>query len=154
MKNKKEEHECKCGHNHEHNHQENSEKQREMQAKIMEIQMLENKLKQLEQSLNFLDQQIMEQQMIQLNLDELKKAKKGSELLFPLGKNVFVKGKVESHEILVNIGGNMAVMKNEEHAKESVERQKLQLSGIRDEITREVEKIINRISIIEKSLQV
>jgi prefoldin alpha subunit len=129
------------------------EKQKEMQGKIMEINMLENRLKQMEQSLNFVDQQIMEQQMIQMDLDELKKAKKGNEMLFPLGKNVFVKGKLENHEVLVNIGGNIVVKQDEDKAKEAVERQKLQLSGIRDEITREVEKIINRISIIEQSLR-
>jgi prefoldin alpha subunit len=128
------------------------EKQKEMQGKIMEINMLENRLKQLEQSLNFVDQQIMEQQMIQMDLDELKKAKKGNEMLFPLGKNVFVKGKLENHEVLVNIGGNIVVKQDEDKAKGAVERQKLQIVGIKDEIAREVQKIINQISLIEKSM--
>jgi prefoldin alpha subunit len=127
------------------------DRQREMQAKIIEIQMLENRLRQLEQSLNFIDQQIMEQQMLQLNLDELKKTKKGQEMLFPLGKNVFVKGKVENHEVFVNIGSNIILKKDEEKSKETVERQKLQLANIRDEIAREIEKIVNQISMIERS---
>ena len=153
MKNKKqenhedEEHECgpECSHNHDN--------QKEMQSKIMEIGMLENKLKQLEQSLNFVDQQIMELQVIQMTINELKKAKKGQEIMFPLGKNVFIKGKLDEHEILVNIGGNAVVKKNEEQAKEVVERQKLQLSSLREEIAVEMERIIEQISLIEKSLQ-
>jgi prefoldin alpha subunit len=149
MKQKKHEEECECG----HDHNISEDKQKEIQNKIMEINLYENKLKQLEQSLNFIDQQIMEQQMIQFNLDELKKSKKGQDMLFPLGKNVFVKGKVEGHEIMINIGGNVVVKKDEEKAKEIIERQKLQLSSLREEIAKEIEKIINHISMIEKSIQ-
>jgi len=128
------------------------ENQKEIQSKIIEINMLEGKLKQLEQSLNFIDQQIMEQQLLQLNLNEIKKMKKGQEMLFPLGKNVFIKGKIEEPEILVNVGSNAIVRKNAEKAREIVERQKLQIASIREEIAREMEKIIDKISLIEHSM--
>jgi prefoldin alpha subunit len=132
------------------NHKE--ENKADMQNKFVEISMLEGKLKQLEQSLNFLDQQIMEQQLLQLNLDEIKKMKKGQEMLFLLGKSVFIKGKIDEPELLVNVGSNALVKKNAEKAKEIVERQKLQIASIRGEIAREMEKILGQISIIEHSM--
>lgn len=144
MTKKEHEEEGACGHDH-------SENQNEMQSRLIEINMLENKLRQLEQSLNIIDQQIMEQQLLQLNIDELKKTKKGQEMLFPLGKNVFVRGKVEDHELLVKIGGRVVVKKDTEKAKDVIERQKMQLVGIREEISNEIEKILNEITLIEKS---
>ena len=152
MKKTQEKHdeECSCGHDH-HQHSD-ADRQNEMQQKILEISVMENRLKQLEQSLNIIDQQIMEQQMLQMNIDELKKVKIGQEMLFPLGRNLFVKGKLEDSEVLVNIGNGIIAKKTGEKAKDIVERQKLQLVGIRDEIAKEVEKILTEISLIERSL--
>jgi prefoldin alpha subunit len=140
MKNNTKEHE------HEHNHLQDNEQ------KIMELNMLDSRMKQLEQSINFIDQQIMEQQLTQMSIDEIKKMKNGGEMLLPIGKNVFIKGKIEEHEILVNVGNNIFLRRDEEKAKETIGRQKLQISAIRDEIAREMEKIANQISLIEHSL--
>ena len=143
--------ECACGHDHGHAHSD-ADREKEMQSKILEINVMENRLRQLEQSLNIIDQQIMEQQMLQLNIDELKKVKKGQDMLFSLGKNLFVKGKLEDDEILINIGNGIIAKKTGEKAKDIVERQKLQLVSIREEIAKEVEKILTEISLIERSL--
>jgi len=152
-KEKQHDEECSCGHDHGHENHSNADRENEMQAKILEINVMENRLRQLEQSLNIIDQQIMEQQMLQLNIDELKKVKKGQDMLFPLGRNLFVKGKLEDNELLINIGNGIVVKKEGEKAKDIVERQKLQLVGIREEIAREVERILNEISLIERSLK-
>jgi len=152
-KEKQHDEECSCGHDHGHENHSNADRENEMQAKILEINVMENRLRQLEQSLNIIDQQIMEQQMLQLNINELKKVKKGQDMLFPLGRNLFVKGKLEDNELLINIGNGIVVKKEGEKAKDIVERQKLQLVGIREEIAREVERILNEISLIERSLK-
>jgi len=152
-KEKIEEEKCECGHEHSHDISRTAHNEKELQEKIMEVNMLDSRMKQLEQSLNMIDQQIMEQQLLQLNIDEIKKVKKGQEMLFPLGKNVFVKGKIEDEKLLINIGGRVVVKKDGDKAKEIVERQKLQLVSVRNEINEEIEKIISEISLIEQSIR-
>lgn len=128
------------------------ENNEEMQRKIMEINILENRLVQLEQQFNLIDQKVMEQQLLQMNLDELKKSK-SKEMLLPLGNNVFISGKVENPEIFVNVGARVIVKKDTEKAKEIIERQKMSLVELRDEIGRQIEESIQRISLIERTIK-
>ncbi|MEM2956097.1 MAG: prefoldin subunit alpha [Candidatus Pacearchaeota archaeon] len=123
------------------------------EKEIIEFNFLDMQLRQLEQQAMLLEQQIVEQQKIILNLDELKKAKKGQNVLFPLSKDIFIEGKIENpEEVFVNIGSKTIAKKSIEEAKLIEENQIKKLIEINEEIKAEIEKILLRITKLEKKL--
>jgi len=141
--------EC-SGHNH-HAHSEPAPSHQE-QREMLELNILDMQLRQLEQQSLIIEQQIVEQQALVLNLDELKKAKKGQSMLFPFSKDIFVEGKLDSNEVIVNIGAKTFAKKSIDGAKVIVEKQKQRLLEVNEEIRGEMQRILERIAELEKKL--
>ena len=114
--------------------------------------MLDMQLRQMEQQAMMVEQQILEQQTTSHNLDELKKTKNGQNMLFPFSKDIFIEGKLEKNDVLVNIGSKTLVRKSIEDAKKIVVKQRDRLLDVSDEIKAKMSEIIARISELEKEL--
>jgi prefoldin alpha subunit len=129
------------------------ENQESKQKEIFEFNMLDMQLRQMEQQAIMLEQQILEFQTVIFNLDELKKAKKGQNVLFPMGRDIFAEGKMEnSDSLFINIGSKTIVKKNVDETKKIVEKQKETLIGACEEIKSDMEKVFSRILELEKRL--
>ena len=141
-KQKKEE--CECNESsHEHKHAD---------SEMLELNVLDMQLRQLEQQAMLVEQQIAEYQGTLSNLDELKKAKKGQAIIFPFSRDIFVEGRIEGTDLLVNVGSKTIVRKSMDETKKLVEKQKSRLVSVNGEIRQEIEKIMAKISEIEKKL--
>lgn len=130
------------------NPENNEKKQREM----LEMQVLEMQLRQFEQQAMMIEQQILEYQSIMLNLEELKMAKPGKTMLFPFSRDIFVEGKFEKSDVLVNVGSKTLIKQSIDEAKKLVEKQKNSLLNANEELHSEIEKVIARISELEKNI--
>ena len=154
MKSQKHEEKCSCGHDHDktvpaqRGHEEDKQRQKEM----LEFNILEMQLRQLEQQAMMAEQQIVEQQNLISSLDELKNVKKGRDILFPFSKDIFVKGKIESSDVLVNVGSKTLTRKSIDEAKKFVDNQMKRLLEANEEIRAEMEKIMRRIQMLEQRL--
>jgi len=96
----------------------------EAQQKYMELQVIEQQLKQSQNNLEILHQQIIELDTIANSLDEIKNAKKGEEVLVPLGSGVFIKTSLkEDNEILTNVGSDTVITKTNTEAKSFITQQ-------------------------------
>ena len=88
------------------------EKQKELQQKYMEFQMLDQQIKQMQKQLQMIESQLQELNNTQESLDDLNKIKQGTDFLAPIASGIFVKGKLsENSELLVNVGANVTVSK-------------------------------------------
>ena len=153
MKSKKQEDECssceECDGTCEHEH---SVHPGEVKNEMLELNVLDMQIRQLEQQAMLVEQQITEYNSLLANLDDLKKAKKGQSMLFPFSRDIFVEGKIESNEVLVNVGSKTLVKKSIDEAKKIMEKQKNQMKNVNEEIRREIEKIFSRIVELERKL--
>jgi len=122
------------------------------QNEMLELNILDMQLRQMEQQAVMIEQQILEQQSLLLNLEELKKAKKGQSMIFPFSREIFVEGKLESSDVLVNIGSKTIVRKSIDEAKKIIEKQKEKLVRINEEMHSQIENIFMRIAELEKRL--
>jgi prefoldin alpha subunit len=122
------------------------------QSEMMELNVLDMYLRQLEQQAVLLEQQLLEQQTLLDNLDELKKAKKGQEILFPFSRDIFVEGKLESDKVLVNVGSKTIVRKNIDDAKKIVEKQKKEIENASEKMKEEMQKILLKIEELQKKV--
>ncbi len=87
--------------------------QKELTEKYLELQILEQQIKQVNQQLLGLDNQLLELQRLDENLSELANTKKNTELLVALGGGIFTKAELkDNNTVLVNVGANVVVEKN------------------------------------------
>jgi len=89
------------------------EDQKELNEKYLEMQILDQQLKQVNQQLLNLDNQTLELQRIEENLGDLKETKNGTELLVALGGGIFSRAELKDNKtVLMNVGANVVIEKD------------------------------------------
>jgi prefoldin alpha subunit len=116
--------------------------QEELNQKFMQF---EQKIRQVQEQLGAIEQAILDMNQIKLGLDEIK-GKKGEEIIAPIGRGVFVKAKLLSEELTVDVGGKNFVKKNIDETKKLINEQIEKLKSIKDELEMELEKINQEIT--------
>ncbi len=114
--------------------------EKSQQELMMKFQMFEQQIEHLNQQMEAVEQGIMEMNSLGISLDEIK-GKKGKEILAPIGRGIFVNAKLESEELLVDVGEKTFVKKSVEETKEIIESQVKKLEEVKEELTNELKKI-------------
>lgn len=121
---------------------------------IYRFNLLENQLRQIEQQIVLLDQQITRQQEIEKNIEELKKIEKNAETFLPFSEGILVKAKITDNEnLLVNVGGNALLEKNINGVKEIIKKQIGKITSARNELSKEIEKLVQEMFEIEQEFK-
>jgi len=120
----------------------------------MELQILSSQLKQVQQQVEVLNQQIVELTNVKESLESLSDSKEGTEIMSPLGSGIFVKAKVNKvEEVLMNVGGNVAVNKPLSKALEQVEGQIKDIEGIISNLKKEYTKGALKVQELQQEMQ-
>ncbi len=115
-----------------------------IQEKAIQFQILQNNLRGLQQREQMLIDGLEELSRAKIALEDIKNFK--GDAYIPLGGNNFVKGKVEDTEnILLAVGGGIAVKKKREEALKMLEENA-------DKYRKEANKVINEIKKINDQL--
>lgn len=118
------------------------EKQKQMQQKYMELQMVDRQMRQIQQQIQALDNQIGELDAVQHALEEFKASKEGSDLFVTLTPGIFVKAKLEKNDaVLMNVGGGAVVQKNIPDAKGVLGEQVAEMRKVGKELAEQMEKL-------------
>jgi len=118
----------------------------ELQKKIIAYRVLESKLNSFVKQRDILLSKLVEIQNTLTSIEEIKKRK--DEILFPLGSETFMRGRIVSeNKIIVGIGANIALEKTMEDAKKILEKRKLEIETNLNEIQK---SILNISSQLEK----
>ena len=114
---------------------------KENQQEIMyKLSMYEQHIKNLQQQIQAVEQAIIDMGSINLGLDDLV-GKKDKEILAPIGKGIFVKAKLLSEDLIVDIGNKNFVAKDIPKTKELLKNQIEKLENIKVELNSNMEKI-------------
>ncbi len=115
---------------------------------MIKFSVFEQHISQIQQQLEVIERNIIEMSSLSIGLDEFVGAE-GKEILSQIGKNIFVKTKLLSDELIVDIGGGNFVKKDINNTKKLIgeqikklEKIKLQLNSSLEEITKEMTKMI------------
>lgn len=114
--------------------------QEKKQELIFRLGMFEQQIHQLQEQVEAVEKGINDLGSLNFGLDELK-GNIGKEILSPLGKGIFVKTKLTSEDLTVDIGGKNFVKKSIPETKEIIEEQTKKLISIKKEINENLEKI-------------
>ncbi len=120
---------------------------------MIELNILDQQLRQLEENARKIEQAIYEQQFMELSLDEIK-GKKNSDVMIPLGPGLFIQGKIESTDkVLVHIGGKIISKKSIEDAKKIIEKRKDGMMKEGDRLSIEMQKILEEMTRLESKIR-
>jgi len=120
----------------------------------MEMQMINSQMRQLQQQAEILEQQCVELERAQLALDDLTKAKVGSESFVTLAPGIFSKAKLESADtVIVNVGASVFVEKNAAQTCKEVGAQVQELRAIQQEFAMQQEQLTEKVMAAEKELR-
>ena len=110
------------------------------QELIFKLSIFEQQIRQLQQQINAVDEGIMELETLDFGMDELKNSR-GKEILAPVGRGIFIKAKVESEEVTVDVGQRTFVKKSVSETQETIKKQVERLKEAREELNRNLEEI-------------
>ncbi len=109
------------------------------------FQVFEQQIRMLQEQLQAVEQTTIDLRTLDLGLDDLKESK-DKEILAQVGRGIFVKAKVLSDDLIVDIGGKNFVSKNIGNTKEVLQGQVEKLGKIQEELEGELEKINQEIT--------
>jgi prefoldin alpha subunit len=105
----------------------------------------EQQMQNLQQQLQAVDEGIVELANLSLNLDELKDSKE-KEVLASVGRGIFIRAKIKSEDLLVDVGSKNFVKKDIEGTKMLIQDQIDKLEEVKKEIYNSLEELNNQIS--------
>ena len=122
------------------------------QNKFMQLQMLDQQIRQVQQYLQTFDQQLVEIRNVIDSLKELGKLKKGDLIHAPIASGIFVKARLEdSKEVKVNVGNNIVVAKTIEQAVDMLERQGAEINQYRSDSLAKFDELIKKADALQST---
>jgi len=131
----------------------------EIQKKYIELQLLNQQIKQIQEQYMLMQRQINELAALENNLMELKNTSRESEMFSSLGSGVYVANKLaDNGKVLVNVGNGVLVEKELSEAVilvknqigelgkavENIREQLVKASMHNDELTNEVNEMVQK----------
>ncbi len=107
---------------------------------MIKFSIFEQQIRQIQQQLEVIERNIVEMGSLALGLDEFRGGE-GKEILSQIGKNIFVRTKLLSEELVVDIGSGNFVRKDIESTKKLIGEQTRKLERIRDDLNSALENI-------------
>jgi prefoldin alpha subunit len=133
------------------NNESRENKKENEQNKYIQLQMVDQQARQLQQYLQTFDQQLLEIRSVIASLNEFSKLKKGDSILAPIANGIFVKAKLEeSKEVRVNVGNNTVVTKTIESAIKMLEGQEAEINQYRSDVLAKFDELLKQAEALQK----
>lgn len=107
---------------------------------IYKLSIFEQQMQQIQQQLQLIEQAIVDLTSLDKNIDNLK-GKKDQEILAPISSGIFVKAKLISEELIVDIGKQNYIKKTIPETKITIQEQLKKLEEVKEQLTHSLEDI-------------
>jgi prefoldin alpha subunit len=132
---------------------EEKEKQKILEERGIQLLLLDQELKKIEEHYKLLDQSIINIESVKANLDEIKGIKE-KEVMVNLAEGVMIKANVEKiDKVFVNVGKGIVVEKNVEEAKKFLDKKIDEIYMLKSLLSSEAQKILDEILAIEEEIK-
>ena len=113
---------------------------KEQQELIFKLSLFEQQIQQLQQQLQAVEQAIVESSSLSIDLDNLKNSQ-DKEVFSSIGKGLFIKSKIISDGLIVDVGGRNFVQKSIPETQELIKQQVEKLRTIKQELESQLDEI-------------
>ena len=129
--------------------------EKEAQKLYLELRMLTNHIKEMQQRMQLVEEQSMHLVEVMESLDELSQVKAGTRALVPISEGIFFPAAVaEGDSLIVNVGAEVGVRKNVHDTKMLLSSKLDELRHHRDELAQELERAVSAAREAEGQLMV
>jgi prefoldin alpha subunit len=118
--------------------EENNEQ--EQQELFYKFNMFERQIRELQQQIEAVERGLIDLNSLNFGLDDLV-GSTGKEIFAPFGKGIFVKAKLISEELNVDVGNGNFVKKSIPETKELIEEQIKKLQEVKEELEHNLEEL-------------
>jgi prefoldin alpha subunit len=132
-----------------------NEQEQLFQEKYAELYNLDLNIRQVQQQLNAVNQQLLEVEAIIQSLESLKDIDKDADAFCMLTPGIFVKSKITDNEkVLLNVGGKAVVEKSVDEAKELLLSQSVELDSLSEELNIKLDEMSNKALKIQEEFKI
>jgi prefoldin alpha subunit len=127
---------------------------KELQQSYMEMQAIDAQLKQGNQQLAVLDQQIAEIHTVSQSVAEIGAVKEGTDVFVPVANGIFAKARmVQSQELLVNVGASVVVPTPVEGVRKLLDQQAQRVAEAKLQVSKQMDELGKRAKKVEAKLK-
>lgn len=127
-----------------------AEKEEKLQKLYVEFQMLSQHIKQLEEKTAALNSQLTELAVTNQSLEDMKKVKRGTEILVPLSSGIYTKAEIkDSKNVIVNVGSNVTTVKDIDSTKKLIESQIDEIKNLQEKLVNELQNNTSKAAMLE-----
>lgn len=120
---------------------------------VFEMNVLENKLKQLDQQLGLVEQYIAESDKMEVMLEDFSK-NDNVEIFVPLGTGMFTKGYLDkADKVLMSLGAGIVAEKDILSAKKLLEKRRSRFVEAREELANQVKVALQTITELDRAIK-
>ena len=139
---------------HEHNHDGKSAAEDEMQQKYLELNLLDSQMKQFQEQIRAVEEQLMQLAVSMQAVSEIEKIEGKSEVLIPITDGVFAKGAIsDAKSLIVSIGAGTCVTKTPEETRKMLQEKMEELREYSRQLSLQLDKLSASAMKIEGSLR-
>ena len=126
---------------------------KKLQQKYLELQVIDQQMKQLQRQLQLIESQMMEVTMTKEALNELGAVSKGTEMLAPISGGIFVRANLaDSNKLAVNVGAGTVVEKTIPEVIRIMEEQESEIRKTYNSLAEELQKLGEKALEIQEEL--
>jgi prefoldin alpha subunit len=130
-----------------------ADNQKELQKMYLELQLLDEQMKQVQKQAVALDEQLVELNNTLQALDDFNKTEIGTNILVSLSPGIFTNAELKNNkELFVNVGNNIIVKKNVAETKEMLKKRQDAINKYREAILVELQKMNEKAVNIEQEI--
>ncbi|MEM3091042.1 MAG: prefoldin subunit alpha [Candidatus Pacearchaeota archaeon] len=117
---------------------------KEYEEILFKLSMFEQHAKFIQQQLRTIEEDLIDLNSLYFGLDELKNSRE-KEILAQIGRGIFIRSKILSEDLIVNVGGKSLVKKNILETKKIIKKQIENLEEIKKNLESELEEISSEV---------
>ena len=122
--------------------------------KYLELQLLNQKMQQMQQQMEELDQQASQIEGTGQSLDEFAEVNEGTQILVPVANGIFAKAKLEdTKSLLVNVGASINVQKSVPEVKKLMAGQVAEMRKLQEDLAKQLKQLTDMAESAQSELQ-
>ena len=115
------------------------------QELIFKLSMFEQQIQHLQQQLQAVEQGIVELDSLSLGLSDVTSSR-GKDIFAPVGRGIFVKAKMQSEDLIVDVGGRNFVKKSVPETQKMINEQVQKLENVKKELNNHLERLSDELT--------
>ena len=110
------------------------------QELMLKLSVYEQQIRQIQEQIQAINEAVVETSRINEDLNDLK-GSEGNEVMAAIGKGIFIKAKIISEDLIVDVGGKNFVKKSVGETQKTISRQIQKLGEIKEELEAKLDEI-------------